>query len=249
MITLKPMLNKIIEHIRNRSYMSGVDREKARVKSTGEVFTPTPLVQEILNKLHQDVFTDPTKTFLDPTCGDGQFLGEVLIRKMENGSTFEQALSTTYGVDLMIDNVDLCRERLLCGSKDPELLAIVKNNIVCEDALAYHYRFDGTPCDVVETKEEKSARIKKERDTVKKQKEQEKLAKKKQQEKDRAKAKDKKEREQLEKQAKIQAEKLSKALQREREKSERLAKKEELRFKREQSKSKLTILNPDLFEF
>ena len=45
------------------------------------------------------------------------------------------------------------------------------------------------------------------------------------------------------------AEKLSKALQREREKLERLAKKEELRFKREQSKSKLTILNPDLFEF
>ena len=45
------------------------------------------------------------------------------------------------------------------------------------------------------------------------------------------------------------AEKLSKALQREREKSERLAKKEELRFKREQSKFKLTILNPDLFEF
>ena len=136
------MLNKIIEHIRNRSYMSGVDREKARVKSTGEVFTPTPLVQEILNKLHQDVFTDPTKTFLDPTCGDGQFLGEVLIRKMENGSTFEQALSTTYGVDLMQDNVALCRERLLCGRTD--LAHIVERNIVCHDALTYDYSFNGT---------------------------------------------------------------------------------------------------------
>ena len=243
-------INQIIKHIRDREYMSGVERDAARIKSTGEIFTPTNRVQKELikiEKIRPDIFIDVSNTFIDPGCGDGQFLGEVLIRKMENGSTFEQALSTTYGVDLMIDNVDLCRERLLCGSKDPELLAIVKNNIVCEDALAYHYRFDGTPCDVVETKEEKSARIKKERDTVKKQKEQEKLAKKKQQEKDRAKAKAKKEREQLEKQAKIQAEKLSKALQREREKSERLAKKEELRFKREQSK--LTILNPDLFEF
>lgn len=133
------MVDKIINHIRNRSYMSGVDREKSRVKSTGEVFTPTPLVQEILDKLQQDVFTDPTKTFLDPTCGDGQFLGEVLIRKIKNGSTYEEALSTTYGVDLMIDNVDLCRERLLCGRED--LRHIVEQNIQQADGLKYKYDF------------------------------------------------------------------------------------------------------------
>lgn len=136
------MLNKVIDHIRNRSYMSGVEREKSRVKATGEVFTPTPLVQEILDQLPAEVFTDPTKTFLDPTCGDGQFLGEVLIRKMENGATFEQALSTVYGVDLMQDNVNLCRDRLLCGRED--LRHIVEQNIVCADGLRYHYRFDGS---------------------------------------------------------------------------------------------------------
>jgi len=135
-------MNNIIEHIRNRAYMSGIAREKARVKSTGEVFTPTVLVQEILDNLDEEVFTNSTKTFLDPTCGDGQFLGEVLIRKMENGSTFEQALSTVYGVDLMQDNVDLCRERLLCGRND--LRHIVEQNIVCADGLRYHYRFDGS---------------------------------------------------------------------------------------------------------
>ena len=198
-------IEKVIDHIRNRSYMGGVERDQLRVKATGEVFTPTELVREMLGQIPIEQFTDPSKTFLDNSCGDGQFLSEVLIRKMENGSTFEQALSTTYGVDLMQDNVDLCRERLLCGSTDPELIAIVENNIVCADALKYHYRFDGTPCDVVETKEEKVVRIKKEQEAVKKQKE--------------------------------------------RKKSERLAKKEELRFKREQSKFKLTILNPDLFEF
>ena len=122
--------------------MSGVDREKTRVKATGEVFTPTDLVQEVLDQLPQDQFTDTSKTFLDPSCGDGQFLGEVLIRKMENGSTFEQALSTVYGVDLMQDNVELCRERLLCGRED--LRHIVEQNIVCADGLRYHYRFDGS---------------------------------------------------------------------------------------------------------
>jgi hypothetical protein len=135
-------LSEVIQHIRNRNYMSGVERDRARVKSTGEVFTPTPLVQEMLDQLPSDVFTDPSKTFLDNSCGDGQFLGEVLIRKMENGSTFEQALSTVYGVDLMQDNVDECRRRVLCGRTDLE--QIVRTNIVCHNALTYDYSFNGT---------------------------------------------------------------------------------------------------------
>jgi len=123
--------------------MSGVERDKLRVKATGEVFTPTPLVQEMLAQLPLEQFTDPTKTFLDPSCGDGQFLSEALIKKMENGSTFEQALSTIYGVELMPDNVQLCRERLLCGQE--HLRHIVECNIVEADALRYHYRFDNSP--------------------------------------------------------------------------------------------------------
>lgn len=147
----KPMLNKVIEHARNHSYMSGVERDKLRVKTTAEVFTPTPLVQEMLDQIPTDQFTDPSKTFLDPSCGDGQFLSEVLIRKMEHGSTFEQALSTIYGVELMPDNARLCRDRLLCGQE--QYRHIVENNIVEADALRYHYRFDGSdPYD--KTKEE-----------------------------------------------------------------------------------------------
>ena len=136
------VMHNVIDHIRNRVYMSGVERDKLRVKETGEVFTPTDLVRTTLEQIPIGQFTDPTKTFLDPSCGDGQFLGEVLIRKMENGSTFEQALSTIYGVDLMQDNVNLCRERLLCGRTD--LAHIVERNIVCHDALTYDYSFNGT---------------------------------------------------------------------------------------------------------
>jgi len=139
------MLDKVIAHVRDRDYMSGIDREYLRVKATGEVFTPTDKVQHILDyqeKLMPDLFKDPTKTFLDNSCGDGQFLGEVLIRKLENSIDFETALSTIYGVDLMQDNVELCRERLLCGRED--LRNIVEKNIVCHDALTYDYSFNGT---------------------------------------------------------------------------------------------------------
>lgn len=135
----KPTLSEVIGHIRNRTYMGGVERDQLRVKATGEVFTPTELVREMLEQIPIEQFQDPSKTFLDNSCGDGQFLGEVLIRKMENGSTFEQALSTIYGVDLMIDNVDLCRERLLCGQED--LRDIVEKNIYQRDALKHSYEF------------------------------------------------------------------------------------------------------------
>ena len=96
----------------------------------------------MLDQLPQEQFADPTKTFLDNSCGDGQFLAEVVIRKLEHGSTLEQALSTTYGVELMRDNVELCRERLLCGHE--EFRHIVNRNIVCHDALSYDYCFNGT---------------------------------------------------------------------------------------------------------
>jgi type I restriction-modification system DNA methylase subunit len=136
---LKPTLSEVIDHIRSRAYMGGVERDQLRVKATGEVFTPTELVREMLEQIPIEQFQDPAKTFLDNSCGDGQFLGEVLIRKMENGNTFEQALSTTYGVDLMQDNVDLCRERLLCGRED--LRHIVEQNIYQADALKFSYKF------------------------------------------------------------------------------------------------------------
>ena len=139
------MLDKLIEHSRNHSYMSGIERDKLRVKETAEVFTPTPLVQEILDKLEEEdseLFSNPNKTFLDNSCGDGQFLSEVVIRKMErSGCTLEQALSTTYGVELMEDNVKLCKERLAGPKPTMKILKILDKNIVCADALTYDYSF------------------------------------------------------------------------------------------------------------
>lgn len=143
---MKSKLQRYIDHTRNHTYMSGIERDKLRVKATAEVFTPTHLVQEMLDKLPEEVFTDHTKTFLDPSCGDGQFLSEVVICKIErSGCTLEQALSTTYGIELMEDNVKLCKQRLAGPNPTQNILDILDMNIVCADALRYHYRFDGTP--------------------------------------------------------------------------------------------------------
>ena len=131
--------------------MSGIERDKLRVKENAEVFTPTPLVQEILDELEEqdsELFKNPTKTFLDPSCGDGQFLSEVVIRKIERSDcTLETALSTTYGVDLMEDNIKLCKQRLAGPNPTQEILDILDRNIVCHDALTYDYSF-GEPVGV-----------------------------------------------------------------------------------------------------
>ena len=144
------LIEDVKKHVRRRD-MSGIERDTARIKDTSEVFTPTEAVQYMLSKLDQSLFVDPTKTFIDASCGDGQFLSEILILKMEHGSTYEQALSTIYGVDLMPDNVIDCRERLLCGSTNKNHIDLVEQRIVNANALTYNYTFSKKS--IVSTKE------------------------------------------------------------------------------------------------
>jgi hypothetical protein len=126
--------------------MSGVERDKLRIKQTAEIFTPTLLVQEMLDKLEEQdpmLFLDHNKVFLDNSCGDGQFLSEIVIRKIErSGCSLEQALSTIYGVELMDDNIIECRKRLSGPDPTPGIIEILNKNIVCYDALKYDYSFE-----------------------------------------------------------------------------------------------------------
>ena len=131
--------------VRSFGYMTGVDRDKRRKDSTQEYFTSTEFVNEVLDKIENtkpELFYNSSKTFIDNAAGDGQFLTEVVIRKMEkSGCTLEQALSTTYGVELMEDTVKLCKERLAGPNPTQEILDILDKNIVCADALKYDYSF------------------------------------------------------------------------------------------------------------
>ena len=117
-------------------------------KSNGECFTPRPLVVEMLKRLPHELFTDPTKTFLDNSCGDGAFLSVIVFIKVKSGSTPLQALSTTYGCDIMPDNVLDCRERMLVqaekasgSTRTDEWISAVKKNVQCHDSLMYDFEF------------------------------------------------------------------------------------------------------------
>ena len=110
------MWDKVRQLAEQHDYMGHITREQHRVKQTGEIFTPTELVIEIVQQLDINLFA-PTKTVIDPACGDGQFLIVALGIKMYHfGMSREDALKDIYGVDIMRDNVDLCKRRLGGGN-------------------------------------------------------------------------------------------------------------------------------------
>jgi len=98
-----------------------------RVKNFGEVFTPDSivnnmidLVDEQLNKEADDI-QYISKTFLEPACGDGQFLIRILYKKLERVSKLPlehrqlhliKSLCAIYGIDIQPDNVVKARERM-----------------------------------------------------------------------------------------------------------------------------------------
>ena len=82
-----------------------------RAKELGQIYTPTALVVEMLDKLPKDSF-DIGKTTIDPACGNGQFLAEVYQRKLNNGVSPLATLISTFGVELDKKEVAKCRARL-----------------------------------------------------------------------------------------------------------------------------------------
>lgn len=130
-------IEQVIDHIQNRAYMSGVERDKARVKATGEVFTPDSLANEVLESTIDHMNDDEKKNFVnsswvDPACGDGSLLGAVVIAKMRHGATFIQAIETVKGYDIEQSNVDEAIRRLSCGNGQAE--QILKSRIIRQNA-------------------------------------------------------------------------------------------------------------------
>ena len=117
------------------------DRD-SRVKETGEVFTPPELVNKMLDELDYDWVNKPKRTFLDPTCGSGNFLVEIAKRGIHP--------EFIYGVDLMQDNIDTTKLRLLNihlanGVSIEDIEFHQERNLVQGDALTYDFSFWETP--------------------------------------------------------------------------------------------------------
>jgi hypothetical protein len=108
--------------------VNDITEDRDRVKALGEVFTPTSLVDYVLDLIEQDdntAFTESSKTFIDSMCGDGQFLTRILAKKVGNNIPANLALTNIYGIELSEENVKVCIARLNQNN----------GNIVCGDSL------------------------------------------------------------------------------------------------------------------
>lgn len=128
------------------------DIRKERHHITQEDFTPTVIVNEMLNKLPDSVYEDFDKIILDYSCGIGNFLVEALNRRLKNCKDINdgvKALSTICGIELMADNVEECRNRLYStfieafpDTDDNDIFivrSIIKNRIQWHDSLKFDY--------------------------------------------------------------------------------------------------------------
>jgi len=140
-------------------------KSKERIKDHGEVFTPDFIVNDMLKMVDNELLNIESR-FLEPACGDGNFLAPVLKSKLEvvskrykkSQTEFEKysfiSISSLYGIDILQDNVELCRQRLLEILKDKytsiykkkynsEFLNciqfVLKYNIINGDALSLKY--------------------------------------------------------------------------------------------------------------
>lgn len=142
-------------------------KSRERVQQHGEVFTNEREVNAMLDLVKHETERIDSR-FLEPACGDGNFLAEILRRKLrvcrsyvEQGKNtqleYEKnavlAVSSMYGIELLPDNAMACRERLFRIFSDeyhalykeeikPECLDSIRyllsKNIIIGDALNYH---------------------------------------------------------------------------------------------------------------
>lgn len=137
-------------------------KAKKRVADHGEVFTSEREVNAMIDLVKHEAERIESR-FLEPACGDGNFLAEILRRKLavvkkkykKSKSDYEKfavlAASSIYGVDILLDNVVTCRERLfaiwdkeyraVCKKEVNEdcrkaVIFILEKNIVCGNALS-----------------------------------------------------------------------------------------------------------------
>jgi len=99
-------------------------KSKNRVADHGEVFTPSWMVEAMLDLVKGETERIDSR-FLEPACGSGNFLVRILQRKLAavelkfGKSDFEKrhyallALMCTYGIELLVDNIAECRANML----------------------------------------------------------------------------------------------------------------------------------------
>tara|TARA_R110000868_G_scaffold15793_1_gene71855 strand:- start:3083 stop:3559 length:477 start_codon:yes stop_codon:yes gene_type:complete len=134
------MIEQYIDHLDN---FIEYERTKERRRLTDEDFTPGDIINNVfLDEYPNEVWANKEIGFIDNNCGVGNILAEIAKRRLKAGLTLEETLLTLYSVEYESDNHKLCIDRLICGRED--LRHIAERQIICADALRYHYRWDGS---------------------------------------------------------------------------------------------------------
>ena len=142
-------------------------KSRERVQQHGEVFTNEREVNAMLDLVKHETERIDSR-FLEPACGDGNFLAEILRRKLQVCRNFVEqkkstqleyeknavlAVSSIYGIELLPDNATTCRERLFRIFSDEyhtlftdnvkqtcldSIRYLLSKNIIIGNALSYH---------------------------------------------------------------------------------------------------------------
>lgn len=111
-----------------------------------EFFTPYSIVKRMCDKISEEDWSDPSKTFLEPCMGSGNFILMIIYNRIIHGIDWQTAIETLYGVELMQDNVQECKDRVITLLKEMNIafseqtaIDIMNHNFVCHDFFTWNF--------------------------------------------------------------------------------------------------------------
>ena len=124
---------------------SRLERRKGK-NATNEFFTPYSIVKRMCDKVSEEDWADPTKTWLEPCFGSGQFAIYIIWKRIQYGIHWKVALETLWGIELMEDNVAECKDRIcemltnICEDfNEDEARLIMDSQLVCHDFFTWDF--------------------------------------------------------------------------------------------------------------
>lgn len=120
-------------------------KSRKRVQDFAEVYTAKREVKAMCDLIPQEQWDNIDTTFLEPCCGNGNFIVEIFERKLSKCNTYQgglRALRSITGIDIQADNCEESRERLYnmyCekfSDGREEAKQILEKQIICGDSLA-----------------------------------------------------------------------------------------------------------------
>ena len=137
-------LEQILD-LSNYATETRVNRRKTGV-STNEFFTPYSIIMKMCDKVPKSDWADPEKIFLESSFGNGQFILAIIYKRLMAGVDLLTTLKTLFGVELMEDNVQETKDRILDMLDKMEIeyhkssvMKILNKNLVCSDFFKWDF--------------------------------------------------------------------------------------------------------------